>query len=224
MTTATIKKAQVDALIALLGDTSSKIKKELRIAINQTAKKERLEIGRVVRQHMAFSKTGVEKEIKVKRQASEESLTASVEVQRGRRISLKELGVRKAGNGISYKTAPKQKRARLGPPDANTFIWRGHGFKRFGSKVLPSKGRYSFYTSLGIEHLPTLRQRITRLDAASPWGVFTGARGKHTQGSRDSLLPATLIDVEAELQKKIQQRINYLMHKAAGTLRGKQRT
>lgn len=177
-----IDEVQLSRLVKAVGDARKSLPRELSAAINATAKKTRLDIGRKIRNEIAVKKAVVESKIKLVRQAAPQSLGAQVTLQESARIPLRDFGARQTKAGVSFKISKKGKRATVqgafqGPrPGVMNVKWRGRVFKRVGKERLP----------------------IVQLFGPSPWGVFTVKR----------MTPAQKQDIEAELEKQIERRIN----------------
>ena len=121
---------------------------EIAAAINATAKKTRLEIGKTVRETIAIKKKESEQPLKISTKASKGSLSSTVRLQKTPRLPLKSFSARQDKKGVSYKISKQGGRKRLN----GAFEWAaiGHFFIRAGTARLP----------------------IHKLDGVSAWGAF----------------------------------------------------
>jgi hypothetical protein len=177
-----VSTAQLARLTKAVGDARKSLPKEISAAINATAKKTRLDMGRKIRSEINVKKEPVEKVIKLVRQSTAGSLSAQVNLAKSARLPLREFGARQNKSGVSYKISKKGGRATVqgafqGPkPGVMKASWRGRVFKRVGKERLP----------------------IVQLMGPSPWGVFT----------KKKMTPDQLKEIETELAKQIERRIN----------------
>jgi hypothetical protein len=181
---------QLARLTKAVGDARKSLPKEISAAINATAKKTRLDMGRKIRSEINVKKEPVEKVIKLVRQSTAGSLSAQVNLAKSARLPLREFGSRQNKSGVSYKISKKGGRATVqgafqGPkPGVMKASWRGRVFKRVGKERLP----------------------IVQLMGPSPWGVFVKKR----------MTPAQMKEIETELAKQIERRINLNVLRANG--------
>jgi hypothetical protein len=181
---------QLARLTKAVGNARKSLPREISAAINATAKKTRLDMGRKIRNEIAVKKEPVEKVIKLVRQSSAGSLSAQVNLAKSARIPLRDFGARQTKAGVSYKIAKKGGRATVqgafqGPrPGVMKASWRGRVFKRVGKSRLP----------------------IVQLMGPSPWGVFVVKK----------MTPIQRKEIEAELAKQIERRINLNVLRANG--------
>ena len=138
--------------LARLREATDRAKKlmgtEIAAAINATAKKTKLEIGRSVRQTVAIKKKESEEPLKIATKASKNSLTSTVQLRKTRRLPLKSFSARQNKRGVSYKISKQGGRKRINC----AFEWEaiGHVFIRAGKARLP----------------------IIQLKGVSAWGAF----------------------------------------------------
>jgi hypothetical protein len=188
---------QAQRLISVIGDVPKSIRRELKTAVNATAKQTRSSMNKTVREKMIVKVDAVNRVLKIKSKATDDALTASVQLSKEGRIPLKEFGARQTKKGVSYRINKQEGRkvaagAFQGPKLGQMKVsWRGHVFKRLGKTRLP----------------------IAKLFGPSPWGVFVV--GEHVQ--------PTVVESKVELKKQIERRIRFLTLKANGGLRGKQK-
>ncbi len=176
--------------------------KEIAGAINATAKKTRLDMGRQIREAINLKKEASEKPISVRAQASATSLVAVVHLKKENRYGLQEFGAKQNKSGVSYKIGKSGGRktvpgAFMGPkPGQLAPRLYGGVWKRMGDKRKMTKGLRQ----------GKLAQPIFKLYGVSPWGAW---KGNHME----------VVQVEAvskELTKQIERRINLNVLRASG--------
>lgn len=188
----TVKASSVAEMKQAIKDTSRKLRAELRVAVNATANKAKSIINKEIRSELATTAKTINSTISIKRKASGDDLSASVEVKKTARISLREFGARQGRNGTSYKISKTKGRKTIpdafqGPkPGLMKASWRGHVFKRAGKSRLP----------------------IVKLFGPSPFGVMTVG---------DKLGPSQE-QTQAELEKQVQRRIRFITLKKSGAI------
>jgi len=189
----TVDSASAARLKAAIEGTAKELKKELRIALNYTAKKAKSLTSKVVRDELAHvKKSDVDFTMKVHLIEGESSLTASLEVKKTDRISLRFFKPKQTKVGVSYQISKRGGRKTVagafqGPrPGLMKASWKGNAFRRKGKGRLP----------------------IAKLRGPSTWGVMT--KGKKTGPSIE------LID--AELQKQIERRVRFITLKKTGAI------
>jgi hypothetical protein len=178
-----ISAPQLARLTRAVGDARKSLPREISAAINATAKKTRLDMGRKIRSEIAVKKEPVEKVIKLVKQSTPSHFSAQVTLQESWRISLRDFGARQTRSGTSYKINKKGGRATV----RSAFMvpsMGNHVFKRTTEKRLP----------------------IVKLMGPSPWGVFI----------KKKLTPVQQKEIEAELAKQIERRINLNVLRANG--------
>ena len=141
-----INSKQLEQLRAAVGRAGKVMGREIAAAINATAKKTRLEIGRSVRETVAIKKKESEEPLKIVTKANAGSLSSTVQLRKTRRLPLKSFSARKDKKGVSYKISKQGGRKRLN----GAFEWRTHFFIRAGKSRLP----------------------IIHLKGVSAWGAF----------------------------------------------------
>jgi hypothetical protein len=173
---------QLARLTRAVGEARKSLPKEISAAINATAKKTRLDMGRKIRSEINVKKEPVEKVLKLVRQSTSTTLSAQVTLSKTARLPLRDFGARQTKSGVSFKISKKGGRGTVqgafqGPkPGVMKASWRGRVFKRVGKERLP----------------------IVQLMGPSPWGVFI----------KKKLTPVQQKEIEAELAKQIERRIN----------------
>lgn len=188
----TLSERKAKALQDALQGTAKKLPAELAIVLNKVAKAGERIIAKEVSAELATPIKVIAKTIRQKRKASRNELSASVEMSKTKRISLREFGARQTKAGTSYKISRTKGRkvargAFQGPrPGAMNVRWRGHVFARLGKSRLP----------------------IVKLHGPSPWGV--AVKGKKIEPSKQQM--------QAELNKQINRRIDYIIKKKTGVI------
>jgi hypothetical protein len=188
-----INKDQLERLATASAKAGKKMKKELVAAINQVSKKTKLEMGRGIRNTVNMKKDESEKPLSIRASATEQSLSAIVQLKKTGRLGLRHFGAKQDKRGVTYKITKKGGRGRvdgafLGPkPGAVKTSWRGNAFKRTGKKRLP----------------------IIQIKGVSAWGAYI----------KNNLAGPQAKAVEAELLKQIERRINLNVLRASGLVK-----
>ena len=186
---------QLARLTKAVGDARKSLPKEISAAINSVSRKTKLDIGRKIRKQANIKKEVSELVIKVVATSSPSSLSAKVVLRKTDRPSLKEFGATQTKRGVSYKINKQGRRGTV--PSAFIVASLGsHAFKRTGAFGKATKGRYKGKT----------REKIKRLRGPSPWGVFV----------KNNMSPVQVKEIEAELAKQIERRINLNVLRANG--------
>lgn len=200
-----IDASQMKRLEEAVKRAGKKIAKEVAGAINQVAKKTRLDMGRQVRETIALKKAESEKPISVAVDATAADLRALVRLKKTPRLGLRHFGAKQDKKGVTYKIAKQGGRKRvngafLGPkPGVVKTSWKGNVFIRYGAKVVATKGRYK----------GTLRQQIKQIKGVSAYGAY----------AKNELAVPLSADVLAELTKQIDRRINLNVLRAEGLVK-----
>jgi hypothetical protein len=187
-----VNQASLNGLKLAIKNTKTTLRRELRIAVNATAKKAKSIINKQIRSELAVTAKAVDSTIRVKADATEVQLTATVTVRKTSRIPLRDFGARQTRAGVSAKVSKTGGRKTIsgafqGPkPGVMKSSWRGRVFKRLGKTRLP----------------------IVQLFGPSPWGVMTV--GKQLGPSKEQ--------TQAELEKQVQRRIRFITLKKSGAI------
>jgi hypothetical protein len=186
---------QLAQLTKATANARKSLPKEISAAINATARRTNLGVQRQITKKTTIKAAVAKSKIKLVKQSSPSTLSAQVTLRPSSRMSLKEFGARQTKAGVSYKISKGGKRATA----QSAFIqpaMGSHVFKRIGAKVKMGTGSYA----------GKMRQRVKRLEGPSPWGVFV----------KNKMSPAQVKDIEAELKKQIERRINLNVLRANG--------
>jgi hypothetical protein len=185
-----INRAQLQRLTDAVKASGKKLPKEIAGAINQVSRKTKLEMGRDIRKQVAIPKDEVEKPLKIKTQATGESLSAIVSLKKTPRLGLRHFGARQDKRGVSYKISKRGGRKRVdgafqGPkPGAMKTSWKGNAFKRVTKSRLP----------------------IIKLLGVSAYGTY----------KRNEMAGPQVKAIEDELSKQLDRRINLNVLRASG--------
>jgi hypothetical protein len=200
-----IRKTQLDRLATATARAGKKMKKELAAAINAVSKKTKLQMGRDVRNTINLKKDEAEKPISIRASAAEGSLFAVVQLKKTPRLGLRHFGARQDKRGVSYKISKHGGRARIdgafqGPkPGVIKPSWKGNVFARVGGNVKMTKGRYQ----------GKMRQQIEQKKGVSAYGAYV----------KNNLAAPLVSDIESELMKQINRRINLNILRAEGLVK-----
>jgi hypothetical protein len=188
----TIDPGQIAAMKKAIEDTGRSLRKELAVACNATAAKGKSIIAKQIGKELATPQKNIRATISQSKKAKDTDISATLEVRKDRRISLKEFGARQTKAGVSYKISKSKGRKTVpgafqGPkPGSINVRTKGNVFKRVGKSRLP----------------------IVKLMGPSSWGVFVVGK---KQGP-------SVPEIEAELKKQIDRRIRFIALKASGTI------
>jgi len=188
-----INKTQLAELVNAAHKAKKSFKKELAGAINQVAKKTKLEMGRDIRGVINIKKAESEQPLSIRASATNENLQAIVTLKKTPRLGLRHFGARQNKKGVSYKISKSGSRtfvagAFMGPkPGAVRVKWKGNVFKRTGTSRLP----------------------IIQLKGVSAYGAFV----------KNDLEGPRVKAVEDELAKQIERRINLNVLRASGLVK-----
>ena len=129
-------KAKLGELEKALGDVGpKKLRQQVAIALNQTAKKAKNVLAKEVADRVSLTQKRVKQDIRTQK-AKPESLVANIVQKETSRISLKDYKARQTKSGISYKIEKIGKRTKI----KSAFISEklgGHAYKRTSKKRLP---------------------------------------------------------------------------------------
>ncbi len=148
----TIDNAQIARMKAAIENTGKQLRKELVIAVNSTAKRSKAIIAKQIGKELTVAQKNIKKVIKVSRGASSTDLSATVEVDKEKRLNLKDYKARQVRAGVSFKVSKTN----------GTMLSKG--------AFIPSKGKYGgkVYVREGKARGPLKQRR-----GISPWGTFT---------------------------------------------------
>jgi hypothetical protein len=188
-----INKAQLRRLTGACISASKSLTKELAGAINQVAKKTKLEMGRDIRAVVAMKKDESEKPLSVRANATATNLSAVVTLKKTPRLGLRHFGARQDKRGVTYKISKTGGRSRVdgafqGPkPGVMKTSWKGNAFKRVGKGRLP----------------------IVQIKGVSAYGAFV----------KNNLAAPRAAAVTDELHKQMERRINLNVLRANGLVK-----
>ena len=188
-----INHSQLKRLIDATTKAKKGFKKELAAAVNQVAKKTRLDMGRQIRATVTLKKDESEKPISVRLNATEANLAAVVRLEKTPRLGLRHFGAKQNKKGVTYKISKTGGRtlalgAFMGPtPKLAKVSWKGNAFKRTGKGRLP----------------------IVQITGVSAFGVYV----------KNNLTKPQVQTVTEELKKQIERRINLNVLRASGLVK-----
>lgn len=188
-----INHSQLKRLIDATTKAKKGFKKELAAAVNQVAKKTRLDMGRQIRATVTLKKDESEKPISVRLNATEANLASVVNLKKTPRLGLRHFGAKQNKKGVTYKIGKTGGRslapgAFMGPkPGAVKTSWKGNAFRRTGKGRLP----------------------IVQIKGVSAFGVYV----------KNNLTKPQVEAVTEELKKQIERRINLNVLRASGLVK-----
>lgn len=176
ITSVTVRTGSLKELASAVKAVGKDLRKELKIAVNATAKKSKSIINKEIRTELAntTSKT-VYFTIKVHLSPSLNNPSARIEVKKTDRLSLRSFKPRQTRAGVSYQISKTRGRKTATGAFINTTKLHGGVFKRVGPERLP----------------------IIKLRGVSPWGVMT--KGGKLGPSKEE----TSIELRKQIQKRI---------------------
>ena len=184
---------EIAELAKALEGSPSKIRKQLAIAVNKTAKKALSQLAKEDAKELAATQKVIKATMKVETKATATRNPTSTIVQKKTgRISLRDFNARQTKAGTTYKTSKTGGRKTVlgafqGPkPGVIKASWRGHVFKRKGKERLP----------------------IVKLFGPSPWGVTV----------KNRLTRPVVKFSRAQLKKEIKERTRFLNLKKSGAI------
>jgi hypothetical protein len=181
---------QLKRLRESVGKAKTKFGRELAAAINQVAKKTRLDIGRDVRSVIAIKKQESEAPLKIHAKATADQPKTTVSIAKTRRLGLRHFGARQDKTGVSFKISKQGGRQRVqgafqGPkPGVMNSKWRGNAFRRVGKERLP----------------------IIHLRGVSAFGAYV----------KNKFTPQQVKRINDELSKQMERRIRLNILRASG--------
>jgi len=185
--------SNLDEVIERLNAAAGNLKKELRIAIWNAAKKSRKAMTKEIGKELNTTQKEIKRATDIQRLSD---LSAKVVLDKEARPSLAKFKARQTGAGVSAKVSRTKggivvQGGFMGPnPKTKAPKLNGNAFKRVGKSRLP----------------------ILKLKGLSPWGVYV------KQGMSLPVIQAT----EEELKSEIEKRIRYNELKNAGGLNWQQ--
>lgn len=193
-----IERRQIEELKRAIAGTSIDIRKEVAVVINKTAKATLNEIAKDIGSELNTTQKAIKyggEALKVLGKATFTKPGARVRITRTGRMSLRHFKPKQGPLGTSFKVSKNRpatfvRSAFMGPvPGRLNAQWKGNVFKRVGDYKLASKGAYRGY----------MRQPITKLNAASPWGVYIAKNFQPEQVRR----------INDRLRKEMTERIRF---------------
>jgi hypothetical protein len=181
---------QLKRLRESVGKAKTKFGRELAAAINQVARKTKLDIGRDVRSVIAIKKKESEAPLKIQAKATAEQPKTTVSIAKTRRLGLRHFGAKQDKTGVSFKISKQGGRQRVqgafqGPkPGVMNVKWRGNAFRRVGKERLP----------------------IIHLRGVSAFGAYV----------KNKFTPRQIKRINDELSKQMERRIKLNILRASG--------
>ena len=181
---------QLKRLRESVGKAKTKFGRELAAAINQVARKTKLDIGRDVRSVIAIKKKESEAPLKIQAKATAEQPKTTVSIAKTRRLGLRHFGAKQDKTGVSFKISKQGGRQRVqgafqGPkPGVMNVKWRGNAFRRVGKERLP----------------------IIHLRGVSAFGAYV----------KNKFTPGQIKRINDELSKQMERRIKLNILRASG--------
>ena len=200
----TIDASQLQALADAAGAVGSELAKELKTPINNTVRHTNSQIAKKIAAEVMLTQKAVKNDgLKIKQKATPMRLQGIVELRHRERFSLKRFNPRTVRYGISYKINKMQGRKTL------RGAFNTAGGKRAASRKPIKKLNGHVFIRTGKAPKP-----IVKVHAVSGFGVYT----------RNKTMNPEILDISNKrLVKEVDARIDYLIKKRFGKLRGRQR-
>ena len=147
--TVKIDASQISRMKAAIQDTGRNLRKELVIAVNQTAKQTKSAVAKELSKELNLKQKVVARAVKIGRTATGQDITSEVEVNKEKRFNLTSFGAQEVASGVQYKTL-KSKPKKIAKSAFQIDRWGGKTFVRVGKARGP----------------------LRNLKGPSPWGIF----------------------------------------------------
>jgi hypothetical protein len=137
-----VDKEKIRKLSSLLENNAKKIKRELAVAVNETAKMTKSKIAKLIAIEVNLTQREIKKGIIGKRATAAMPQTEVI-LKKGFRYSIKHFKPEQKDGGVKVKVRKSGKsilipHAFMGPkPGVSSVRFKGHAFKRLGKKRLP---------------------------------------------------------------------------------------
>lgn len=193
-----IEKRQIDQLKDAIKGTSIDIRRELATVVNRTGKATLSEVAKDISSELNTTQKAIKyggKALEIVGRATFTKPGLIVRINQTGRMSLRHFKPKQNALGVTYKISKTKgsgfvKSAFMGPvPGAMKISWKGNAFKRTGNLAKMKRGRYA----------GQIREQITKLHAASPWGVYIAKNFSDDQVSR----------INDRLRKEMTERIRF---------------
>ena len=180
-------------LAKLLNGNAKKVRQQMKIAVNATAKQTVGIWAKAISKEIAVTQAAVKGTIKITRKADERWISSTVTQQKKwNRIPLKQFKPKQTSAGVSYKISRYGGKGFL-PSGFIVKSLGNHVFKRDGPKIKLTQGKKK--GSLG--------QRIFKQYGPSPWGV----------SAKNNLKQPVSAESKKILIKQIDRRIRAVLKK-----------
>ncbi len=169
-----VKTGSLASLKQAIEGTSRTLKKELRVAVNATAKKSKSIINKEIRSELPASAKSINSLINVTRLASGDIISATVRVDKSKRLVINAFNNRQTKAGVTAKISKTRPR---------TLIRGAFKVNRWGGQVVVRKGKE--------------RGPLRTPKGPSPWGVLT--KGKKLEPAKDQ----TQAELKKQIERRI---------------------
>jgi hypothetical protein len=192
-----VKDSSVRSIAKLMTDIGANARKEIAVAVNKTGQKTKASMAKSVSAELAAKQKDIKSVIRVEGKATDQSLQTKIVLKKEVRLPLKDFGAKQNKTGVTYKISKTKGRKTI----AGAFQGPRPG-------VMKRSWKGNVFKRVGKERLP-----IVKLFGPSAWGVFVV----------NNLDVPTQAEAQTELEKQVRERMRYLLVKAQGKLKGKQR-
>lgn len=184
---------QVTRLVNATHKAGKQFKTEIAGAINATSKKTKLQMGRDIRNTVNMKKDEAEKPLSIRASATTSNLSAVVSLRKTKRLGLRHFGARQDKRGVSYKISKTGGRARV-----------NGAFQGPTPRVMKLSWRGNAFKRVGKSRLP-----IVQIKGVSAFGAYV----------KNNLEGPQVKEVNAELSKQLERRINLNILRANGLVK-----
>lgn len=192
-----VKDTSIKSIAKLMTDIGANARKEVAIAVNKTGQKTKSSMAKSVSSELAAKQKDIKSVIRVQGKATDQSMRTKIVLKKEVRIPLRDFGAKQTKSGVTYKISKTKGRKTI----AGAFQGQRPG-------VMKRSWKGNVFKRVGKERLP-----IVRLFGPSAWGVFVV----------NNLDAPTVAEAQTELEKQARERLRYLLVKAQGKLKGKQK-
>lgn len=184
---------QVTRLVNATHKAGKQFKTEIAGAINATSKKTKLQMGRDIRNTVNMKKDEAEKPLSIRASATTSNLSAVVSLKKTKRLGLRHFGARQDKRGVSYKISKTGGRSRV-----------NGAFQGPTPKAMKLSWRGNAFKRVGKSRLP-----IVQIKGVSAFGAYV----------KNNLEGPQVKEVNAELSKQLERRINLNILRANGLVK-----
>lgn len=198
--------AQLAAIQGRLAGIKNGVPQALAGAINDTAKQERTQISKKIRERFNVKKRDLDKRISITK-ATQRKISGGIHIEKSKRLGLQYFGAKQVGS--TKRATVKRVATKLGTSQLKTrgggvmaAIEKGKRRLYLGAFMGPYPGALAVKLHGGVfQRDGKSRLPIHKLFGLSPWGMFL----------RGGMLPPSVKETETLLYKNVFDRVRWLM-------------